>query len=534
MPDHSAKYSCIIRGGSIVDGSGKCAPFAADVGIRGDRIAAVGDLSAARAPCEIDARGCLVSPGFVDVHVHGELALLGGRDRLAAVRQGVTTQLTSPDGFGWAPLSIDRAREFFRYTQFIYGDVELAFDPTTVERYLDTFRDRIPINLYPQVPHGAVRLGAMGWEPRPATENELAVMVDATQAWMDAGAGALCTGLDYLPSIYADLHELVTLSRVVADYGGIYAAHVRKQVLGSVGAWQETFEIAQRAGIPVHISHERVDGTTGPLLEQADREGVDLSFDLYLYPAGMTHLARLLPLDIQAGHPEEMFRRMRSQDARSRALPHLRHGLGASGDPIIGYTGSGRYVGMPLSRAAASAGKSREAFAYDLILEEHGVEASIIPWPLSEADSARVIEQTATHPRLMIASDGVYNIPHPHPRGYGCFARVLRQFVRQKKQLSWEQAVYRMSGFPARRFGLADRGQIAEGLAADLVVLDPDKVADRATWEHPLEPAVGIEWVLVNGEPVIARGAPTFKLPGRILKRSSSPTPSERRAPHAV
>lgn len=513
-------FDAIITGGTIVDGSAEGTPRVGDVGILGDRIAAVGDLSATQAAKVIDATGKVVCPGFIDVHVHGELAALGGRDQLAPVRQGVTTQLTSPDGFGWAPLPEDRQNEMYRYTRFLYGDAEHEFDGSSVQSYLSTFRGRIPINLCPQVPHGAVRLKAMGWAPRAAEKDELAAMVDAVREWMEAGAVALCTGLDYQPSVHADLDELVTLSRVVAEYGGLYAAHIRKQALGFGGAWGETFTIAERAGVPVHVSHERLDDETASLLGRAVREGIDVTFDAYLYPAGMSHLSIFLPLDVQAGSLDEMLHKMHSPEARARSLPHLRAKLW-SGDQVVGNTGSGRYVGMTLAQAAEATGKSLEAFAYDLILEEEGVEAFVIPWPTVVEQSDQIIRRTALHGRHMVASDGVFDIPHPHPRGYGAFARVLRRFVRELGLLSLREAVHKMSGFPAGRFGLHDRGRIAADKAADLVVLDPSTVADCATWWHPLRPAVGIEWVLVSGEPVIADGLPTGRLPGRVVGRAA-------------
>jgi N-acyl-D-amino-acid deacylase len=520
MSGQLARFDRIIRGGTIVDGSGASTPFVADVGIRGERIAAIGDLPSRGVPT-IDAQGCIVSPGFIDVHVHGELALLGGPDQYAALCQGITTLLSGPDGFGWAPLDRDRAEELYRYTRFVYGDVEPSFDTSSVEGYLSSFEGRIPANLAPQIPHCALRVRAMGWATRPATACELEAMREGAVEWMDAGAVGLCIGLDYQPSVHASLDELVSLSRTVADRGGIYAAHIRKQALGTVGAWEETFEIARQAGIRVHVSHERVDDETASLLDRAAREGIDLSFDAYLYPAGMTHLAILLPLDVQAGNMEEMLDRMHSPHTRARSLPHLRSKLAGYGDPLIGYTKSGRFAGTLLSRVAYLARQSPEATLYDLILDEDGVEVAIMPWHSTPIETDAILRRTAVHPAWMAASDGVYNIPHPHPRGYGCFARVLRRFVRQEGALSLRQAIHRMSGFPAERFGLADRGRIATGMAADLVVLNAETVTDRATWADPRRPARGIEWVLVNGQPVIANGAPTGALPGRVVRRTS-------------
>jgi N-acyl-D-aspartate/D-glutamate deacylase len=514
------QFDCLIQGGTIVDGSGYRAPYPGDIGIVGDRIVAVGDLDGAQAARVIDAHDRVVSPGFIDVHVHSEISLLGGQDQMAGVRQGITTNLMSPDGFGWAPLRAQDAREMWRYTQFIYGSADLSLDWPSVEDYLDLFVGRIPANVYPQVPHGTVRLRAMGWTPRPAIDEEQQVMIHATREWMDAGAGALSLGLDYQPGANARLRELVTLARTVASYGGVYAAHIRSQLLGTVGAWQESIEISRQTGVPVHISHARVDAEVERLLDQVEREDINLTFESYLYPAGMTHLALYLPIDVQAGSLDNMLERMSDPRIRQRCLDHLRGKLGAVGDQIVGYTGSGRYVGMTLSEAAQSAGLPWTEFVYDLIVDEAGMETFTVPWLITGTEREQTLRRTAVHPRMMIASDGVYGIPHPHPRGYGCFVHVLRRFVRELKLLSLEQAIYKMSGFPAQRFGLKDRGQIVNGNAADLVVFDPQTIADRSTWQEPRRTPVGVEWVIVNGELAIESGTPTGNMPGRLLRRS--------------
>ena len=226
------QFDTIIQGGTVVDGTGKRPPFPADVGIAQDEITAIGELDGAKASRTINARGKAVSPGFIDVHVHSEIALLGGRDQMGSVRQGVTTQLSAPDGFGWAPLPPKQIKELWHYTQFAYGDAELSFDWKCAEDYLSIFPGNIPANLYPQVPHCAVRLEAMGWDQRPANDADLARMEETTREWLDAGAGCLCLGLDYQPSANADLKELVTLSKLADSYGAIYAAHIRYQQIG--------------------------------------------------------------------------------------------------------------------------------------------------------------------------------------------------------------------------------------------------------------------------------------------------------------
>lgn len=350
------RFDTIIAGGNIVDGTGEREPFVADVGIQGDRIAAIGDLEKAETANRISIAGQVVCPGFVDVHVHSEVSLLGGRDQFAAVSQGVTTHLAAPDGFGWAPLPPEQARELWHYTRFAYGDAELPLDWQTPDAYLGIFEGRIPANLYPQVPHCAVRVGAMGWAPRPATSDELKAMERTTREWLEAGACCLCLGLDYQPSANADLHELVYLSKVAASYDAIYAAHIRYRILGRKQAWEETIELAERAEIPVHISHERVDDEAAAVLERVDREQIDLTFESYLYPAGMTHLAMLLPMEYQTGAPDEMLAALENPGVREKSLVVLREAL-RDGRQIVGYNRSGRFISMTLAEAAESEGK---------------------------------------------------------------------------------------------------------------------------------------------------------------------------------
>lgn len=512
-------FDLIIKNGTVVDGSGTKPAYAADVGIRDEKIAAIGDLSDAAGNDTIDARGLVVAPGFIDVHVHGEIALLGGPDQYGEVRQGITTQLMAPDGFGWARLQGKQAQELWDYTRFGVGDVDIEPDWPTIDSYLSLFDRTTPSNVCPQVPHCAVRVEVMGWDPRPATSDELNRMADITREWMEAGACALNLGLDYQPSANADFNELVALCKVAAEHDGIYAAHLRYHISGREQAWRETIELSRAAGIPVHVSHERVDDVTGPLLDEVDRDDDDLTFESYLYAAGMTHMTMMLPMELQQGSPEEVLNRLERPEIKAAALPEMKEWLGRC-DQVVGFTKTGRYIGERLCDIAERAGKPPEEFAYDLILEEDGYQGFIFPWQVPTEDSEATIAQTVSHPRMMVASDGIYNVPHPHPRSQGCFARVLGEFVRRREAISLEQAVYRMSGFPAERFRLGQRGRIAEGFAADLAIFDPDEVDARSTYENPAQPPVGIPHVIVNGAPVIRDANPTPARPGKVIRRS--------------
>ena len=511
------QFDLLIKNGTIVDGTGKTPAYRADVGILADRIITIDDLSSAQSQTVIDASNCIVSPGFIDVHVHSEIALLTGIHRYAEVQQGITTQLLAPDGFGWTGLSPEQTRQLWTYTRFSIGNIDIPLGWATPDDYLSLFENNSPANVYPQVPHCAVRLSVCGWDARPATDDELKQMGRLTRDWMEAGAGVLNLGLDYQPSANADFRELVYLCKIAAEYGGIYAAHVRYHTIGRKAAWEETIDLSRAANIPVHISHERVDDETAALLGRVEQENIDLTFESYLYPAGMTHMYMMLPMKYQKGSPEEVNQRLTDPTVRAESLAELKKWLGR-GDQIVGYTRSGNHIGQRLCDLAQKFSTNIETFAYDLLLNEHEHQAFVFPWQDDPQTAGNTLARTVAHPRMMIASDGIFNIPHPHPRGFGCFARVLGHFVREQKQLSLEEAIYKMSGFPAQRFNIPNRGQIASGKIADIVIFDPKTVAAQSTFEHPTLPPVGIPHVIVNGKPVISDGKPTGHLPGQVIR----------------
>jgi N-acyl-D-amino-acid deacylase len=511
----------LIRGGTVVDGTG--APgYRADVAISGDRITAIGTLDGVNASHEIDATGKVVAPGFIDVHVHSEIALADPANTLrnGSVLQGVTTHLSGPDGFGYAPLDPAGATALWEADLFSHGHANLALDWPTAESYLGIFDGVTPINIVPQVPHCAVRYGVMGWDARPATDAELERMKRVTREWLEAGAVALCLGLDYQPSAFADTRELVELSKVAREYDAIYAAHVRYNDLGREDAWRETMEIGERAGIPVHISHEHVTPDTVPLLEEAAGR-CDLTFESYLYHAGCTHLALMLPIWAQAGGPDGIRERLRDPETRTLLRAHLAGKF--ADDPLARKvfvdTQTGRYIGQSLDEAATEAGLEVADFALQVLEEEHPYALMVYHRGTTPEFQEQAIRDTIRHPAMMVASDGLYHGASAHPRGFGTFARVLRLCVREMGAVSLEEAVQKMSGYPVERFRIRERGLLKEGYAADVVVFDPETVADRATWEEPrLEPA-GIERVIVNGEVVVADGDRTGALPGRVLRR---------------
>ncbi len=522
------EFDQIIRNGTIIDGTGGPSRRA-DVAINGDRIIAVDSLSSSTAGVEIDATSRVVAPGFIDVHVHSEVALLGGPHRYGSVLQGVTTHLLGPDGFGWAPLSPEMARQMWEATLPFTGEPmtpDWSLDWPTPESYLAIFAGKTPVNVLPQVPHCAIRLDAMGWSPRPASDVELEHMRRTTRAWFEAGATCLNLGLDYQPSAFADTRELIELSKIAREYNGIYAAHIRYSDIGQAEAWRETMAIGQHAGVPVHISHENVDDVTEPLLAEA-AQSCDLTFESYLYPAGCTHLAIMLPVWAQTGGPAGIWQRLQYPSTREVMRDHLEQNLRAGIDlgakVVFVSTASGRYLGMDIVKAAESEGETLGDFAIRVLDEERPHSLMVYHRPGTEAEHLETHRRTAAHPKMMLASDGMYHGQSAHPRGYGCFARALRLALHDLGNVSLETMVQKMSGFPAERFRITNRGVLQPGYKADVVILDPETVDGPATWTRPRLEAVGIDHVIVNGETVVLAGKPTGVLPGRVLRGHTAP-----------
>jgi N-acyl-D-amino-acid deacylase len=514
------EFDVLIRNGRVVDGTHNATATLADVGINGDRIEVIGKLGDATAATVIDAAGKIVAPGFIDVHIHSEIELLGGEHRYASLLQGVTTQLLTPDGFGWAPLTPEQARDLWVATVAIYGNLQIEPNWPTPQAFLKIFEGNTPANVLPQVPHTAVRLAAMGWDARPATDDELEHMRGLVRQWMEAGATCLCLGLDYQPSAYADTRELIELSKVAGEYDGIYTAHIRNNEIGREAAWRETMVIGKESGIPVHLSHEYVDDLTAPLLDEAD-DLCDLTFESYMYPAGCTHLLNMLSIPLQAGGPDGVRQRLNDPEGRKQMRDHFQKRLSSDrakgADAVFANSRTGKYIGTSLFDAAEAENMEPGDFAMKIFDEEYPESLMVYHRGGTPEQHQDMVARTISHPKMMVASDGIYNGPHAHPRGYGCFSRALRLGVRELGAISLEEAIYKMSGFPAERFRIKDRGFLKEGFDADIVVFDPDTVADRSTWEQPRLEPVGIDRVLVNGKIVINQGSPTGEIPGKVL-----------------
>jgi N-acyl-D-amino-acid deacylase len=476
-----AQFDAVIRGGRVIDGSGRPAA-AADVGLRGDRIAAIGAIARGAGEREIDAAGKVVAPGFIDVHTHDDRALLATPDMSAKASQGVTTVVTGNCGVSLAPLVCKRAPP---------PPLDLIGDQTSYRypRLADYTRalDAAPaaLNAACLVGHTTLRVGAMADLERPATDEEIDAMRTRLAEALDDGAIGLSSGTFYAPAAAAPASEVAALADLVGRAGGVYTTHMRDEADEVLASLDESFAIGRQAGVPVVISHHKVTGRNNfgrsrETLEHIARAmaGQPVGLDAYPYVAASSVLnaARAAQSDKvliawSKPHPEAAGRELADLAAEWRA-----------------------------SQAEAV---------------ERLKPGGAVYFVMDEADVRRILSFEHT----MIGSDGLPHDVHPHPRLWGTFPRVLGHYVRDAGLFTLEEAVRRMTSLPAGRFGLANRGSVAEGAYADLVVFDRDAVGDRATFAKPTIASAGIDAVLVNGQAIWRNGAPTGARPGRALRR---------------
>jgi N-acyl-D-amino-acid deacylase len=517
-------FDLIIRNGQVVDGTG-LPWYYADVGIRGDRIAALGKLSGATAKQVLDATGKIVAPGLIDAHVHGDLALLADPLHEQGVRQGVTTHVLGQDGVAFAPGSAATQTYMRQYTAGFNGNFPTpGRDWRTITKYLSQFDGQCSINACTLIPNGNVRMEVMGLDPRKPTADELKQMRVIVREGMEQGALGLSSGLDYVPSIYADEDELTALCEEIAPFGGIYVTHMRgyneqKAPL----ALQEVFNIGRRAQCGVHVSHFNcLADQTIPLLDAARDNGVDVTFDLYCYLYGSTIVAMLtLPPELLEGGIIPTVSRLKNPAVRKDlefAFANPRFPIETLRLASLPHDSYRHLEGLMLPEAAESAGQSLIDFTCDLLIATNLAAGCVIRHFAARQDTD--ILKLMRHPLMMAGSDGIYVGGWPHPRGTGCFARYLGHHVRDG---DWplEEAVMKCSHHTARRFGLKDRGLIREGFAADVIVFDANALEDRSTYDDGKALAVGMEHVLVNGIPVLVNGERTPARPGRGLKHAS-------------
>lgn len=512
----------LLTSGTVIDGTGSPG-IRADVGLAGGRIAAVGGLAGRPARRTVDVGGSVVCPGFIDVHSHSEFSLLRGDDIEARLRQGITTDLLAPDGFAYTPASPSSVADLLAYLDVFNGPADEAWEWSDPEQYLALFDGRAAINVVPQVGFLAIRAEAVGWDPRPADPAEIGRMQELTRQGMETGASGIQVGLDYFPAGHASTDELIAVARVVAEYGGVYSSHVRG-IRGDVAAGvEEALEVGWKAGVAVHVSHLFGSDELYQLLTDARESGLDVTFDAYPYMAASSHLAFCLPRWFDDGPPEHLISKLGDPAVRAAVAPHIeeffRNYVPDPGNAYFSALPDGPYQhlqGRPLTDGIGRVGPTLAEVVCTLLAECRLRVLMVYRW-----DDEAKLRRAMTHPLGMVGSDGLFRGTHPHPRGFGTHARVLAHLVRDRGWLELPDAIRRMTSMPADRYGLADRGMIRPGAAADVTVFDPDRIRDRATFDNGRATAEGVSHVFVNGKAAIESGRLSDTSAGRVLRASS-------------
>ncbi len=517
-------FDLIIRHGEVIDGTRR-SRFRADVGITGERVAAIGDLSQAQAGQTVDATGKVVAPGFIDVHNHSDGWLLKTRHLTPKTLQGFTTEILMADGISYAPVSESTAAQWMFYLRSLNGlRVDEYQGWQSWEDYMRLLDRRNVQNAAAHLPYANIRSMVCGFQRSSVDDFQMRQIQHEIQRGMEAGAVGLSTGLDYIVQCFSTTDELVSACSAMAKYEGVYVTHIRYK-LGLLPALAEAVEIGRRAGVPVHISHLKslapcTHEQVFEFLDQARRD-VDLSFDVYPYQPGSTMLNYFLPYEAWEGGPLAALDRLHQPEGRRRfreSLPIQRLDLDHIRIAWVGSKENAHHQGQTLQQYVNASGKPAADALIDLLLEERlavlcvmdeGADALV--WPFLQ------------HELYMMGTDGIY-FPdgQVHPRMYGSAGRLLGSCVRDHKLFSLEEAVAKLSHVAAQRFRLKDRGVLREQCWADVVVFDPQTINDPASFTEPCQHTIGIDTVLVNGQAIISDGialaADQPTLPGRFLR----------------
>ncbi|NUK02984.1 N-acyl-D-amino-acid deacylase family protein [Streptomyces lunaelactis] len=534
----------VIRNARVIDGTGGPS-YRADVAIADGRVAEIRREGEGTGPRPtgtrtLDADGLALSPGFIDMHAHSDLALLRDPAHEAKAAQGVTLEVLGQDGLSYAPVDDATLTEVRKAITGWNGDgSDIDFDWRTVGEYLDRLdRQGIAVNAAYLIPQGTVRMYAVGWDDRPATRAEIQRMKQLVAEGLEQGAVGMSSGLTYTPGMYANDSELTELCRVVAQYGGYYCPHHRSYGAGALQAYEEMVSLTRDAGCALHLAHATmnfgVNKGKAPdllaLLDDALDAGADISLDTYPYTPGCTTLVAMLPSWASEGGPDAILTRLRDDGTAERIRHHMEvigsdgcHGVPIEWDTIeisgVSETGLAGCVGSTIAHSAAQRDEAPWVTARRLLINDR--LGSTILQHVGHEENVRQIMRHRVHTG---GSDGILQGSKPHPRAYGTFPHYLGRYARELGILSLEETVAHLTSRPAARLRLPDRGLVREGYRADLVLFDPDTVAAGSTFESPRTLPVGIPHVLIDGRFVIEEGRRTDVLAGRSVRRTDKST----------
>ena len=532
------EYDIVIRGGTVYDGSGKPG-VVNDVGINADTVAFVGDLSSAVGKKEIVATGLAVAPGFINMMSHAEVSLILDGNSQSDIRQGITLEVLGEGSMG--PMN-ERMKKDWRDQMKRNADLAFNIDWTSLGEYLESLQRRgISPNVASFVGANTVRIHELGYENRAPKLDELERMKALIKQAMEEGAMGTTTALIYAPDNYSTTEELIELSKVAASYGGMYISHMRSEGNNILSAVDETIRIAREANMPAEIYHLKMGGKSnwGKLdaviakIDSANKSGLQISADMYTYTAGATGLDASMPPWVQEGGIKEWIRRLKNPTIRKKVLQEMRmptdkweNLLLNAGDPervlLLGFANDSlkRYAGKTLGEVAKIYGKSPEETAMDLVITD-STRVETAYFLMSEENIKRQIAL----PYVSFGSDagsptasGMFLKYKEHPRAYGNFSRLLGKYVRDEKVISLEEAIRKLTSLPATNLKIKKRGTLAPGYFADVVVFDPEKIQDHATFENSHQYSTGMLHVLVNGTQVLENGEHTGAKPGRVVR----------------
>lgn len=531
----SPEYDVILRGGSVYDGLGN-PPVVADLAISGDRIAAIGDLGDARAARDIDASGLAVSPGFINMLSWATESLIADGRGMSDLKQGVTLEVMG-EGWTMGPVDDELKAEMIKNQRDVHYDIEW----TTLGEYLEFLEKKgISPNVASYVGATTLRILEVGYDNRPATDEELARMQEHVRVAMREGAIGVGSSLIYAPANFADTAELTALMTAAAEYGGRYISHLRSEGNRFEESVAELIEIARATGAPAEIYHLKAGGKDNwhkmdkvlAMVEAAQAEGLAITADMYTYPAGATGLDAAMPLWVQEGGDEAWFARLEDPEIRARVVQemlapqddweNLFYHAGPDGVLFIGFRNPElrHLIGKTLAEVAAMRGTSPAETAIDLVVEDRS-RVDTVYFLMSEDN----IRKQIVKPWVSFGSDaeasapeGVFLNSSTHPRAYGNFARVLAKYTRDEGLMPLEAAIRKLTSLPAANIGIRERGRLEPGYFADVVVFDAKTIADHATFEKPMQYATGVVHVFVNGQQVLENGEHTGAMPGRVVR----------------
>ena len=518
-------FDLIIDNGLIIDGTGSPGYYG-KIAIIDNKLSIIREhVEDLKSKSYIDASNKVVSPGFIDLHSHAGLTILGEPHHDPKIRQGVTTELVGIDGISHAPFKTkDELHKYIWLDSGLNGYPPLPANWLTVAELLNQYDNKVAVNIAYILGNSPVRIWTIGWNNKPASKSDINNMQSVVREAMEEGAWGLSTGLDYPPGSYANTEELIKLAETSAKMGGFYHTHTRASLSkkGYLEPWNEAIEIGYKSGSPVHLTHYRQSAQGKgshldylQLVEDAQSNGMDVTFDCYSYPYSGTAISIVLPPWTKDGGPEKLISALKDTNSRKKMTREISTDqLKDSWLTNFNNPKNKQYDGKLLTHIAELRNQSIHETLFDLLLEEN-LGVSVVGLGTNQ----HTLPAFVSHPSGMIASDAILFGEYPNPRSYGCFPLVLAEFVRAEQHLKLPEAIRKMTSFPAQRLGLSDRGLIKDGFKADIVIFDPKEVKTYATRDNPKQYPIGIDYVIVNGQIIIDNGENTGILAGKALRR---------------